>query len=79
VDNSFPPIDEDLLMISIARNHSSSQSSDRGAAGEIAAQAEEYLAEAGNMFKDVITNRPALALGAALAAGVLLGWLIKRR
>jgi ElaB/YqjD/DUF883 family membrane-anchored ribosome-binding protein len=66
-------------MISIAQNHSTSQSSDRGAAGEIVAQAQEYLAEAGNMVKDVVTNRPALALGVALAAGVLLGWLIKRR
>jgi len=79
MDNPFPSIDEDLLMISIARNQSSSQSLDGGAAGEIVAQAEEYLAEAGNMVKDVVTNRPALALGVALAAGVLLGWLIKRR
>ena len=66
-------------MISIARNHSSSPASDRGGAGEMFAQAQEYLAEAGEIVKDVVTNRPALALGAALAAGVVLGWLIKRR
>jgi ElaB/YqjD/DUF883 family membrane-anchored ribosome-binding protein len=65
-------------MISIARNQTS-QSSDQGAAGEVLAQAQEYLAEAGEVVKDVINNRPALALGVALAAGVMLGWLIKRR
>ncbi len=66
-------------MISIARNQTSSQSSDRGAAGEMIAQAQQYLAEAGEMVKDVIENRPALALGVALGVGVLIGWLIKRR
>jgi len=66
-------------MITIARNHSSTPPSEQGGAGEIFAQAQEYLAEAGEIVKDVITNRPALALGAALAAGVVLGWLIKRR
>ncbi len=43
------------------------------------AQAHDYLAEAGEFVKDIVTNRPAVALGAALAAGVILGWLIKRR
>jgi hypothetical protein len=66
-------------MITIARNPSSSPSSDQGGAGEVLAQAQEYLARAGEIVKDVINNRPALALGAALAAGVVLGWLIKRR
>jgi hypothetical protein len=66
-------------MITIARNHSSTPSSEPGGAGEILALAQEYLAEAREIAKDVITNRPALALGAALAAGVVLGWLIKRR
>ena len=65
-------------MISISRNQTSSQSS-QGGTGEVLAQAQEYLAGAGAVVKDVINNRPALALGAALAAGVLLGWLIKRR
>jgi ElaB/YqjD/DUF883 family membrane-anchored ribosome-binding protein len=65
-------------MISIARNQTS-ESSDQGAAAEVLAQAQEYLAEAGEAVKDVINNRPALALGVALAAGVILGWLIKRR
>ena len=64
-------------MISIARNQTSA--SEQGAAGEVIAQAQEYLAEAGELVKDVIHNRPALALGVALATGVLLGWLIKRR
>jgi ElaB/YqjD/DUF883 family membrane-anchored ribosome-binding protein len=72
-------------MISIARNQSAARSSDGpggalgDSAGELAAQAREYLSEAAEVVKDVITNRPALALGAALATGVLLGWLIKRR
>jgi hypothetical protein len=79
VDDSAPLRDEEPLMISIAPDHSSSQSSDRGGAGELLAQAQEYLAQAGTIVKDLVTNRPALALGAALAAGVLLGWLIKRR
>lgn len=66
-------------MITIARNHSSSSPSEQPGAGAWLAQAQDYLAGAREMVKDVITNRPALALGAALAAGVLLGWLIKRR
>jgi ElaB/YqjD/DUF883 family membrane-anchored ribosome-binding protein len=66
-------------MISIARNHASSQSGDQEGAGKMLAQANDYLAEAGEFVKDIVTNRPALALGAALAAGVILGWLIKRR
>jgi ElaB/YqjD/DUF883 family membrane-anchored ribosome-binding protein len=66
-------------MISIARNQTSSSSSDQGAAGEMLAQAQDYLARAGEVVKDVVTNRPALALGVALATGVILGWLIKRR
>jgi ElaB/YqjD/DUF883 family membrane-anchored ribosome-binding protein len=65
-------------MISIARNQTS-RSADQGGAGEVLAQAQEYLAEAGAVVKDVINNRPALALGVALATGVILGWLIKRR
>jgi ElaB/YqjD/DUF883 family membrane-anchored ribosome-binding protein len=59
-------------------------------AGEIAAEAKERLAEAGDealkrlggageMVKNMVTNQPVLALGAALAAGVVIGWLIKRR
>ncbi len=66
-------------MISIARNHASAQSGEREGAGELFAQAHDYLAEAREVVKDIVTNRPALALGAALAAGVILGWLIKRR
>ena len=65
-------------MISIARNQRSG-SADQGGAGEVLVQAREYLAEAGEVVKDVVNNRPALALGVALATGVILGWLIKRR
>jgi ElaB/YqjD/DUF883 family membrane-anchored ribosome-binding protein len=42
-------------------------------------EAQARLKDAGDIVKTMITNRPALALGAALAAGVFLGWLIKRR
>ncbi len=66
-------------MISIARDHASSGSREREGAGEMFARANDYLAGTGEFVKDLITNRPALALGAALAAGVILGWLIKRR
>ena len=56
---------------------------DKSPAGEtlqvFADEARFRLAEAGAMFNSVVTTRPALALGAALAAGVVVGWLIKRR
>jgi hypothetical protein len=48
-------------------------------ASDIAREVEERLAKVGAIVKSVITNRPVLALGAALAAGVFLGWMIKRR
>ena len=46
---------------------------------EITAGAQEWLKDTGVKLNNVVINRPALALGAALAAGVFLGWLIKRR
>jgi ElaB/YqjD/DUF883 family membrane-anchored ribosome-binding protein len=66
-------------MISLARDDASSQSAESGSGGEILIQAQEYLAEAGDIVKNFVNNRPAMALGAALAVGVVLGWLIKRR
>ena len=66
-------------MISLARDEASARSAESGAGGEILALAQDYLAEAGTIVKNVVNNRPALALGAALATGVVLGWLIKRR
>lgn len=48
-------------------------------ASGIAEQAEGRLADAAEIVKTVVNNRPVLALGAALAAGVFVGWLIKRR
>jgi ElaB/YqjD/DUF883 family membrane-anchored ribosome-binding protein len=59
-------------------------------ASELAAEAKGRFAEAGDealkrlggageMVKSMVTNQPVLALGAALAAGVVIGWLIKRR
>jgi hypothetical protein len=48
-------------------------------AGEIAAEARQRLAEAEAILQTVMTNHTLLAVGAALAAGVILGWLIKRR
>jgi ElaB/YqjD/DUF883 family membrane-anchored ribosome-binding protein len=48
-------------------------------ASEMAQQAEERLAGVAEIVKTVVMNRPVMALGAALAAGVFLGWLIKRR
>ncbi len=42
-------------------------------------EARKRLSDAGEMVKTIVTNQPALAIGAALAAGVIIGWLIKRR
>jgi hypothetical protein len=50
-----------------------------GGAGEIAGEARRRLAEAEDILKIAVTHRPLLVMGAALAAGVILGWLIKRR
>jgi len=72
-------------MITFAKTDSDLRTAGEGGAafaegaGEIVEQAREYLAKAGEILKDVVKNRPELALGAALAAGVVLGWLIKRR
>jgi hypothetical protein len=42
-------------------------------------EARVRLFEAGAMINAEVTTRPAVALGAALAAGVVVGWLVKRR
>ena len=42
-------------------------------------EALKRLGGAGDMIKDMVANRPVLALGTALAVGVVIGWLIKRR
>ena len=47
--------------------------------GIFADQAQARLRQAGVMINTLVTTRPAVALGAALAAGVVVGWLIKRR
>jgi ElaB/YqjD/DUF883 family membrane-anchored ribosome-binding protein len=48
--------------------------------GEIlAAAARERLTEGRDKVRAFIVDKPARALGVAFAAGVLLGWLIKRR
>jgi hypothetical protein len=56
---------------------------DKSPAGEnlqvFADEAWLRLAEGGAMLRTLVTSRPALALGAALAAGAVVGWLIKRR
>jgi ElaB/YqjD/DUF883 family membrane-anchored ribosome-binding protein len=56
------------------------------ALGEVQQQLSAAGAEAKKHFGDVealittwIKTRPGLTLGAALATGVLIGWLIKRR
>jgi hypothetical protein len=61
----------------------SSSAGDRILLGEevgfFADLARTRLLQAGAMINTVVTTRPAVALGAALAAGVVVGWLIKRR
>jgi ElaB/YqjD/DUF883 family membrane-anchored ribosome-binding protein len=56
------------------------------ATGELQQRLSDVGSEAKKQFDDVeeliktwIKTRPGLTLGAALAAGVLIGWLIKRR
>jgi hypothetical protein len=51
----------------------------RQCAAVSAAEAKKQLADAQDLLKTSLKNHPALTLGAALAAGVLIGWLIKRR
>ncbi len=51
----------------------------QGSPGEFAAEARQWHAEAEEFLSNLVVNRPVTAMGAALAAGVILGWLIKRR
>lgn len=46
----------------------------RDAYGEV----EDYIGPYRQSFEDAIVTNPVKAVGAALAVGVLLGWLIKR-
>jgi hypothetical protein len=46
---------------------------------DMADLARDRLTEVGGIITSVVKTRPVLALGAALAAGVIVGWLIKRR
>jgi ElaB/YqjD/DUF883 family membrane-anchored ribosome-binding protein len=41
--------------------------------------AQTWLNGGGEKIKKLVSDQPALALGTAFAAGVFLGWLIKRR
>jgi len=43
------------------------------------AEAKKQFGDVEELIKSWIKTRPGLTLGAALAAGVLIGWLIKRR
>jgi len=46
---------------------------------EFAATTRERLSGGGKFLRDYIDKEPTRALGIALAMGVILGWLIKRR
>jgi ElaB/YqjD/DUF883 family membrane-anchored ribosome-binding protein len=48
-------------------------------AGAATQAAQKRLREAEEYIKNLVTARPGMALAAALAAGVVIGWLIKRR
>lgn len=50
-----------------------------GHAATISGEAQDWVDDMAKKVETTIANRPALALGTALAAGVFLGWLIKRR
>ena len=61
--------------------HAEDESAAPGAAdvAAIAGEAQDWLANAVGEIEQFVTDRPALALSAALVVGVFLGWLIKRR
>jgi len=42
-------------------------------------EAKKQFGDIEEMLKTWVKTRPGLTLGAALAAGVMIGWLIKRR
>ena len=42
-------------------------------------EAQNWLSSVTGEIEEFVKHRPALAVAAALAAGVVLGWLIKRR
>jgi ElaB/YqjD/DUF883 family membrane-anchored ribosome-binding protein len=46
---------------------------------DVGEAATRRFADARDMIETLVKNQPVLALGAALAAGVVIGWLIKRR
>jgi ElaB/YqjD/DUF883 family membrane-anchored ribosome-binding protein len=48
-------------------------------ASQDVAVARERLAERSAIVRDFVVKEPVKALGIALCAGVVLGWLIKRR
>jgi ElaB/YqjD/DUF883 family membrane-anchored ribosome-binding protein len=80
-------------MFSISRLFHTGNGSHGGlgtAAGELAAEARQRLTGTGeelkrqfddaeDSIKGWVKSNPGWALGAALAAGVVIGWLIKRR
>jgi ElaB/YqjD/DUF883 family membrane-anchored ribosome-binding protein len=51
----------------------------RDSPGEFATEARQWQAEAEDFLRSMVVNRPVTAVGVALAVGVILGWLIKRR
>lgn len=61
--------------------HAENENVDSAVAGLAAVtdEAQNWLASAAGEVEEFVTNRPVAALAAALAAGVFLGWLIKRR
>ena len=65
-------------MISAARAYDSNRASESAEARETSTEG-GFLGEAVGLIKNFINDQPALAFGAALTAGVILGWLIKRR
>jgi hypothetical protein len=71
------------LLNTVVRGPQTSSAGDGFSIGEdvgiFADRARARLLQAGAMINTVVTTRPAVALGAALAAGVVVGWLIKRR
>ena len=67
-----------MIRFTLAHDDPNSTSTVAGVAA-IKGEAENWLANATGEIEEFVKHRPALAVAAALAAGVFLGWLIKRR
>ena len=68
--------DRRFLGAGTAIQHRKRSEPDTGAAGELLRQQVEHFVSTAGQF---VATHPGVCLGAALAAGMILGWLVKRK